>query len=202
MAFTDQQALLAASISRFADLSDDELQRFVAAFEPDRFAKKDMLLHAGELSDKEFFVVSGCLRTYLIDDTGKEVTLSFSPEGWWAADLASFTQRMPSRFHIEALEPTDVLAIGHAAKEELFAAIPRLERVFRLLVQRRLAALQDRFVQVLASSAEVCYNDFLQKYPMLPGRIPQTVIATYVGITPEFLSKLRARAVGRGGAKG
>lgn len=200
MAPADAHALLAASIARFADLTEDESQRFVSAFTPAYFPKKTMLLRGGEVSDKEFFVTAGCLRTYLIDAGGKEVTLSFSPEGWWAADLASFTQRMPSRFHIEALEPTDVLTIGHAAKEELFASIPRLERVFRLLVQRRLAALQDRFVQVLATSAEVCYNDFLLKYPMLSGRIPQTVIATYVGITPEFLSKLRARAVGKGRA--
>jgi CRP-like cAMP-binding protein len=183
MVLADAQALLAASIARFADLTEDELQRFVSAFTPARFPKK-----------------ASCLRTYMIDANGKEVTLSFAPEGWWAADLASFTQRMPSRFHIEALEHTDVLAIGHNAKEELFASVPRLERVFRLLVQRRLAALQDRFVQVLSSSAEVCYNDFLVKYPMLHGRIPQTVIATYVGITPEFLSKLRARAVGKGRA--
>ncbi|MDX9750262.1 MAG: Crp/Fnr family transcriptional regulator [Flavobacteriales bacterium] len=186
-------AALGDALRRLVPLTDAELAVIARAYTPCHVARKEMLQHAGEVNDHEWFVVQGCLRTWFIDDNGKEVTLSFAPEGWWAGDLASFSQRMPSRFFIQALEDTDLLAIRAEEKERLFAEVPALERAFRLAVQRHLSALQDRFVHALSSTAEVCYTDFLQKYPGLSERIPQHIIATYVGITPEFLSKLRSR---------
>ncbi|MCB0765138.1 MAG: Crp/Fnr family transcriptional regulator [Flavobacteriales bacterium] len=189
----DGRARLAEAIGRLVPLTAAESARFVDGHVTARYEKKELLLQAGEVCDFEAFVVKGCLRIYFIDEAGRTVTMFFAPENWWAADLASFTQRMPSRFFIEAVEPTEVLMIRYAKKEELFAGIPKLERAFRLTVQRHLSALQDRFIQVLSATAEVCYADFLVKYPTLSGRIPQTLIASYVGITPEFLSKLRAR---------
>ncbi len=186
-------AALGEAFRRLVPLTDQELATATSAYTPQHMPKKGMLQRAGDVSDHEWFVVKGCLRTCFIDKTGKEVTLSFAPEGWWAGDLASFSQRMPSRFFIQALEDTDLLTIRSSEKERLFAQVPALERVFRLAVQRHLSALQDRFVNVLSRPAEVCYTDFLQKYPGLSGRIPQHLIASYVGITPEFLSKLRGR---------
>lgn len=189
---------LSENLRRLAPLTDAELATIAAAYAPQHVAKKDMLQQAGEVNDHEWYVVKGCLRTYFIDEKGKEITLSFAPEGWWVGDLASFSQRMPSRFYIQALEDTGLLAIRSDEKERLFAEVPRLERAFRLAVQRHLSALQDRFVNALSSPAEVCYTDFLQKYPGLSERVPQQIIASYVGITPEFLSKLRGRMSRRG----
>ena len=194
----DGRAALGSAIRRLVPLGDEELSTVTAAYSPQRVSRKDMLQQAGEVNDHEWFVVKGCLRTFFIDEKGKEVTLSFAPEGWWVGDLASFSQRMPSRFFIQALEDTELLAIRSADKERLFTEVPKLERAFRLAVQRHLSALQDRFVNVLASPAEVCYTDFPQKYPGLSERIPQQLIASYVGITPEFLSKLRGRMSRRG----
>ncbi|HEY0977836.1 MAG TPA: Crp/Fnr family transcriptional regulator [Flavobacteriales bacterium] len=187
------QASIAEALRRLVPLSDADVARVADAYVPQAAKKRTMLLQAGEVCDFEAFVVKGCLRMYFIDEKGKEITLLFAPEGWWVGDLASFTQRMPSRFFIECVEDSAVLRITFAEKEKLFAAVPLLERAFRLAVQRHLSALQDRFVQVLSSSAEVCYTDFLQKYPGLSERIPQQLVASYVGITPEFLSKLRGR---------
>jgi CRP/FNR family transcriptional regulator, cyclic AMP receptor protein len=189
---------LTDALQRLVTLGPEDLQQLVSAYVPDRVRKRSMLLQAGEVCDFEAFVVKGCLRMYFIDEKGKEVTLSFAPEGWWVGDLASFTQRMPSRFYIEAVEDSEILRIAFSAKERLFKSVPVLERAFRLAVQRHLSALQERFVQVLSGPAEVCYSDFLQKYPTLSERIPQTLIASYVGITPEFLSKLRGRMGRRG----
>lgn len=191
-------ASLADALRRLAPLSDVEVARVAAAYVPLQAKKRTMLLQAGELCDFEAFVVKGCLRMYFIDEKGKEITLLFAPEGWWVGDLASFTQRMPSRFFIECVEDSEVLSITFAGKEKLFTAVPILERAFRLAVQRHLSALQDRFVQMISSGAEVCYTDFLQKYPGLSERVPQQLIASYVGITPEFLSKLRSRMSRRG----
>lgn len=190
-------AALGDALRRLVPLTDAELAVVAQAYTPRHVARREMLQHAGDVNEQEWFVVRGCLRIYFIDEKGKEVTLAFAPEGWWAGDLASFSQRMPSRFFIQALEDTDLLAIRAEDKEHLFAQVPVLERAFRLAVQRHLSALQDRFVHALSSTAEVCYTDFLQKYPGLSERIPQQVIATYVGITPEFLSKLRARMTRR-----
>lgn len=186
------------NLRRLVPLTDAELAKVKAAYRPQQVPRKDMLLQAGEVCDHEWFVMKGCLRTFFIDEKGKEITLSFAPEGWWVGDLSSFSQRMPSRFFIQALEDTELLAIRSDEKERLFTTVPALERAFRLLVQRHLSALQDRFVHALSSPAEVCYSDFLQKYPGLSERIPQQIIASYVGITPEFLSKLRGRMTKRG----
>ena len=186
-------ALIKETLRRLAPLTDADLDEIAAAYVRRVAPRRTLLLRAGEVCDFEAFVVKGCLRMYFIDQKGKEITLFFAPEGWWIGDLASFTQRMPSRFFIECVEDSIVLRIDHAGKEALFARVPLLERAFRLAVQRHLSALQERFVQALASPAEECYTDFLQKYPGLTERLPQHLIATYVGITPEFLSKLRGR---------
>lgn len=192
-----RRALL-ASMERLVQLDDQEQELLAMAYNEGQVAKKAMVIHAGDVSDREIFVVSGCLRLFFIDEAGRQVTLSFAPEGWWTGDLASFTQRMPSRFFVEAVEDTVFLSIEYAEKEKLFHEVPKLERAFRLMVQRHLSALQDRFVQMVSGSAELCYTDFLHKYPSLSGRVPQQVIASYVGITPEFLSKLRSRMSRRG----
>ncbi len=194
----DTALALGDNLRRLVPLTDAELAKVTAAYRPQQVPRKDMLLQAGEVCDHEWFVMKGCLRTFFIDEKGKEITLSFAPEGWWVGDLSSFSQRMPSRFFIQALEDTELLAIRSDEKERLFTTVPALERAFRLLVQRHLSALQDRFVHALSSPAEVCYSDFLQKYPGLSERIPQQIIASYVGITPEFLSKLRGRMTKRG----
>jgi CRP-like cAMP-binding protein len=137
--------------------------------------------------------LQGSLRKYCIDDAGHEVNLQFATEDWWISDLASFTEQRPSALFIQAMEASEVLLIEHDHKELLFQKIPALERMFRLMMQRSYAVLQERFLSILTNPAEERYVSFLEKYPALPQRIPQHHIASYLGMTPEFLSKVRKR---------
>jgi CRP-like cAMP-binding protein len=185
--------VLDAYLARCVQLSEGERQLFHAALKPHRLAGKSFLLREGEVCRYEAYVVKGCLRKYCIDDAGHEINLQFSVEDWWISDLASFTSRQPSALFIQALEDAELLLIEHDDKERLFQQIPALERMFRLMVQWSQAVLQDRFVSILTQPAEARYLAFLEKYPALPQRIPQQYIASYLGMTPEFLSKVRRR---------
>jgi CRP-like cAMP-binding protein len=137
------------------------------------------------------------MRKYCVDEHGGDVNLQFAVEDWWISDLASFTEERPSTLNIQALEDTDVLLIRHAEKESLFKEVPAMERMFRLLVQRSLNAMQDRFISVLSKPAQQRYLDFVERYTALLQRIPQHHIASYLGMTPEFLSKVRRKLAER-----
>ncbi|MBK8341249.1 MAG: Crp/Fnr family transcriptional regulator [Flavobacteriales bacterium] len=185
-------------LQRCAPLRAGELDRFLENLEPRHVPKRTALLRAGEVCDWEAYVNSGCVRSYFLDEKGHDVTLQFALEDWWVSDLASFTEGSPSRMSIETLEDSELLLIRREQKESLFAEVPALERVFRILVQRNLAALQDRFFATVAQPAPERYAEFLRRHPSLPARVPQHMIASYLGITPEFLSKLRGRIAGKG----
>ena len=122
-----------------------------------------------------------------------EVTLQFAIEDWWVSDIASFHEQKPSHMFIEALEDCELLVLNPATKESLLQQLPSLERYFRLMVQRNLSSLQSRLFKTIATSAQDKYLDFLEKYPTIPQRVPQHYIASYLGISPEFLSKVRTR---------
>lgn len=154
--------------------------------------KKTVLLRAGDACDFEAFVVKGCARVYFINEAGKEVDLYFPVENWWLSDLPSFTSGKPATLNIETIEACDLIMISREAKEKLFASIPKFERMFRLMLQRANEELMHRFISTVAMSAEERYRMFLKKYPELPNRVPQQLIAAYLGISPEFLSKIRS----------
>ncbi len=180
-------------ISRCIYVSPEELEYFNAVLEYRQIPKKTILLHEGETCNFEAYIIKGCIRTYYIDDKGIEVTLQFAIEDWWVSDIASFHDQKPSSMFIETLEDCDLLTLNPQTKETLLAKIPRLERVFRLMVQRNLSALQDRLFKTIASSATDKYLDFIKHYPGIPQRVTQHYIASYLGISPEFLSKIRKR---------
>ena len=127
-----------------------------------------------------------------MNNDGSETILTFATEGWWVSDLASFTERKPSRMFIETLEDSEILIIDYNSKQALFRQIPKFELFFRLLVQRALFTLQSRFHAVVSQTAEQRYLDFIERYPQLVQRVPQHQIARYIGVSPEFLSKLRS----------
>lgn len=180
-------------VSRCLELRPEELQFFHSILKPVSLKKKEWLLREGEIEEHEAFVVKGCLRKYCIDDDGSEIVLQFAVEDWWIGDIASFVEQKPSQVAIQALEDAELLLIHHDDKEALFQQVPAFERMFRLMVQRSLVVLQDRFVATLAQSADVRYQAFMEKYPDIAQRVPQHYIASYLGITPEFLSRVRAR---------
>lgn len=185
------------SIDRYArscvELNDAELSLFHSYLTHQTVPKKTLLLRAGEVCSFEAFVLKGCARVFFVNEAGKEVDVHFPVEDWWMSDLPSFTFQKPATLSIETLEACELLVISHADKEKLFSEVPKFERMFRLMVQRAYEEMMNRFISSVAQPADERYREFLRKYPTLPNRIPQQLIAAYLGISPEFLSKIRAK---------
>ena len=156
-----------------------------------RLLKRQYLLAEGEICRYESFVVEGCLRTFYIDEKGTEHSLHFAVEGWWISDLESFLKQTASRYNIEALETSIVLQIDYTSLESLYLQAPVFERYFRILHQNAFIAQSKRILQNISRSGEEKYASFLETYPQLHQRIPQKYIASYLGITPVFLSQTR-----------
>lgn len=182
------------SISRYVHYSAEELDTFNSLLEYRQVPKKTVMLREGEVCNFEAFVVKGCLRKYYIDDYGHEVILQFAIENSWIGDISfSIYEDKPSRVYIETLEDCDLLLFSPETKEALFEKAPRFERAFRILVQRHLAVTQNRLFNTIAKTAMEKYLEFLEAYPTLPQRVAQHYIASYLGISAEFLSKVRAK---------
>tara|TARA_Y100000815_G_scaffold40548_2_gene33360 strand:+ start:460 stop:1107 length:648 start_codon:yes stop_codon:yes gene_type:complete len=182
------------SISRYVTFSDAELAIFNSLLQVRTEPKKTIMLHEGEVCNFEAYVVKGCVRKYYIDENGSEVILQFAVEDSWISDISfSIYENEPSRVFIETLEDCKFLIFTPEAKETLFEKAPRFERAFRILLQRHLAVTQNRLFNTIAKSATEKYIEFLEHYPTLPQRVAQHYIASYLGISAEFLSKVRAK---------
>jgi CRP-like cAMP-binding protein len=180
-------------ISKCVLISPEELEYVNSLMEYKKVAKKTIMLHEGDVCNFEAYIIKGCIRTYYIDVKGIEVTLQFAIEDWWVSDIASFHDHTPSSMFIETLEDCELLTLNPQTKELLLSKVPKLERVFRLMVQRNLSVLQGRLFKTIATSAKDKYLDFINRYPTIPQRVAQHYIASYLGISPEFLSKIRTR---------
>jgi CRP-like cAMP-binding protein len=143
-------------------------------------------------------VVSGCLRSYYTDEHGKEHILQFAPEDWWTGDMQSLLKNTPALLSVDALEDTVVLLIDKPSQDQLFERVPKFERFFRILIQNAFMAQQRRTLSNLSKTAEERYAEFRRLYPSLDGRVPQKHIASYLGMTPEFLSTVRKRVLAKG----
>ena len=186
-----------ANIARRITLTDAEFEHFTTFLQPKTYKKKEFLLHAGEVSKHLAFVNEGVFRTYSIDKTGEEHVLQFSFEDWWTGDSYSALTQKPSTLFMEALEDSHVYLIGNQELEIVFAEIPKFERYFRILAQNRFIALQERINGDLSDSAEERYLDLLNRYPTLPQRVPQQYIASFLGIQPPSLSRIRKQLAER-----
>ncbi len=180
-------------ITRCSAISSPELEKFHSRLKPKTFKKKTLLLQQGEVCKFEAYIVKGCVKKYYLNPDGEEVILQFAVEDWWISDIGSFSEQKPSNLFIETLEDTEVLMIDFESKQQIFKEIPQLERVFRIMMQRAYSVLESRFYATVAHPAEVRYLEFLEKYPSIPHRVPQQQIASYLGITPESLSRIKSK---------
>ena len=155
--------------------------------------KNKVLLSPGEICRNIYFVNKGCLRMYHTDKQGVEHNISFCPENWWAVDIASFSNQSPSFYAIAALQETELFYLSYSALEKLYLQVPKLERFFRILTQNGFNLYQRRITSALSKTAEERYLVFRKQYPGLEQRIAQKQIASYLGITPIFLSRLRKK---------
>ena len=187
--------LILKNISRFITLTPEEEQYFTSLLKLKKIKKKGYLLQEGDISRHQYFVNKGCLRTYTIDEKGLEHIIQFAIEDWWTGDMFSFLTQTPARFTIDALEDSELLCLEKNALEELYVKIPKFERFFRHLLQNAFIALQERIVANLSQPADERYCTFITKYPDMEKRLPLKQIASYLGITPESLSRIRSNYI-------
>jgi CRP-like cAMP-binding protein len=183
--------LLFESFSKKIRLSDAEETLCRTFFAPKKLRKKQYLLQEGEVCKNVAFVEKGLLRAFTIDEKGTEHIMQFAFEGWWMADQYSFLTGEPSNYNIEALEDCELLLLSRKSEEEMMEKVPQLERYFRILLQNSLIATQRRLASSLSETAEKRYNELINSCPSIPERVPQHMMASYLGITPETLSRVR-----------
>lgn len=179
--------------NQFLPLDKSEMEFIEEAFVERRIKKRQFILQEGEVCKHNTFVLEGCFKMYLIDPSGKEHNLQFATENWWIGDIGSFHSEAPSKLYIEALEHSVVLQINKEDQLRLFVDFPKFNRIFRVLAENAMVSLQQRVLQNISSTAEERYLDFLARYPKLFNRISNVQIASYLGVTPEFLSTVRKK---------
>lgn len=181
------------NILKYVDLSADELAKFSSFYTLEKVEKDKVILKEGEVCEFEGYVLEGCFKIFYEDENLREHILYFAIEDWWVLDIGSFVLGKPSQLKIQALENSVILKIDREKKEQLYSEIPKVEKLFRIMNQKSLAAMQMRMISMLRKNADKRYLDFTNRYPSLTQRIAQHQIAAYLGISYEFLSKVRKK---------
>jgi len=184
--------LILESVSRHITLTRKEEDYFASLLHEKKLKKKQFLVHENEFNKFTAFVVKGCLRSYSIDRNGFEHIIQFAPPGWWIADIASVLSNQPGKLNIDALEDSDIFLLYREDQLALFEKVPKFERFFRIITENSIAANSHRLIDYMGLSAQERYFTFCNRYPMLMKTLPQKQIASYIGVTPEFLSKIKA----------
>lgn len=185
------------NIRQKVDITEKEEEICRALFIPKKLRKRQYLLQQGDVSKYTAFVEKGLLRSYIIDDKGSELIMQFAPEGWWIGDMYSSLTGEPAENNIDAIEDSELLLLTSQAHEQLLRDAPVFERFFRLLLQNSFIALQRRLKGNITQTAEEKYKSFIRLYPNIAQRVPQHNIASYLGITPESLSRIRKQMAER-----
>lgn len=174
-------------------LNDEEKSAVKDCFKERRVRRRQFILQEGEVCKHSTFVVEGCFRMYMVDEKGKEHNLQFAIENWWIGDIGSFHSEKPSRLYIESIENSIILQCEKENQLKLFVNYPKFNRIFRVLAENAMVSLQNRILLNISSTAEERYLDFVERYPHFFNRISNVQIASYLGVTPEFLSSIRKK---------
>ena len=181
------------NIAKHVSLTPEEETLFLYKTETKQFKAKTILLSAGEVATCTYFVNSGILRSFNINDNIIEHVLHFACEGWWIGDMYSYISGKPGNLFLEVLEDAEVVIISKENQQQLYQEIPKLERFFRILAENSLVSHQERLMDNLSLTTEERFEKFCSKYPTLIQKVPQKHIASYIGVTPEFFSKMKSR---------
>ncbi len=181
------------NINSHVSLTKKECDYFLSKTSTKKIKAKTILLSAGEIANCTYFVNSGIIRSFNINDNIMEHVLHFACEGWWIGDMYSYISEKPGNLFIEVIEDAEVVIITKENHQILYEEIPKLERFFRILAENSLVAHQERLIDNLSLTAEERFEKFCSKYPTLIQKVPQKQIASYIGVTPEFFSKMKAR---------
>jgi len=180
-------------IKKHVNLDPAEEDALISSLTLRDVKKKEHLLRQGEVCNENYFIIKGCFRLYIITPKGVEQVIQFGIENWWLTDYVSFKTGLPSEFYIQAVESSQVVVLHKNVHEELFQKLPQLERYFRIVAEKAYSAQLMRIHYIFNLTGEEQYNLMNAKYPEFVQRIPQYLLASFLGITPEFLSKLRAK---------
>ena len=176
-------------------LNEEEKSIVETVFKERKIKRRQFILQEGDVCKLNTFVVEGCFKMYMVDVNGKEHNLQFAIENWWIGDIGSFHTEQPSKLYIEAIENSVILQINKEDQLKLFVEYPKFNRIFRVITENALVSAQRRILQNISSTAEERYLDFMERYPHFFNRISNVQIASYLGVTPEFLSTIRKRLV-------
>ena len=182
-----------AHVKRYVPLNEQDIATIESCVEPLELKRREFLVTNGQVCRCNYFVEAGCLRMFYVNDKLVEQTTQFALETWWLSDYFSFTNQTPSPYAIQAVEKSFVIAIDNLQQERLLEEVPQMERYFRVMMQRALAASQLRVKLIYEFSKEEMYTHFVTSYPQFFQRVPQYMIASYLGLTPEYLSELRKK---------
>ncbi len=182
-------------LEKFIKVNDDDFSAILDYFQIINVKKKENLLVEGEICKSHFFVLTGCLRKFFVNEKGNEQTTEFAIETWWLTDNLAYEHQLPTEFYIQAVEKSELLVINYEAQKKLLERFPEMEKYFRFIYQRAFAAAQMRIKYLFSYSKEEFYHQLVKKHPEFVQRIPQYLIASFLGFTPEYLSEIRTKRI-------
>ncbi len=182
-------------INKFIDLTSEEEELLLSKIVFRRYLKNQYIIQQGDICRSINFIISGCTKTFYMDLEGQEHIVMFSIEDWWTSDLGSYITQSPADFNVQCIETSELIQFTHENLEDLYSKIPKLERLFRKIVERAYVASQKRIIRNFSLDAKQRYKIFKTTYPKIDQRVPQYMIASYLGITKEFLSKIKSQII-------
>ena len=193
----DEFTTIEKHVARDIDLNEEEQAYFISLLRINKVRKKQLIVQPEFICRYRSYVFTGAMRAYLIDKNANEHTITFAIDDWWIADFNSYIFQQPATLFVEALEDTTLVQIDHKAEQLLKETIPKFEKFFRIKTERAFAFLQKRMLSNLSMTAEERYEEFINIYPNIVLRVPQYTLASYLGMSTEYLSKLRNNKVAK-----
>lgn len=181
-------------ITRYVKLSDNEIKEFISILKTTRVKKRQFIVQPGFVSEYRNYIVKGAVRVFYLDDLGKEHTVIIAIEDWFFTDFYSYLNRTPAEYYAEALEDSLILQMKYDDVEELCSRIHSISEYFRLFTERSMAHSYKRTISNISKTSEERYWEYVNKYPQIANRVPQYVLASYLGISPESISRIRSRS--------
>lgn len=180
-------------IKRYISISETEIDVFQSYLKPKKLKKKDFLLKEGQYCKSRYFITKGCIRLFYIDQKGNEQIIHFGIDNWWITDYESLTNEIPSKLYIQAIENTEILELSQDDFERLSVVLPKTERLFRIIMEKTYIAIQRRIEYMYSKSGKELFDIFISSNPEFTQRVPQYMIASYLGMSPEFISKIKSK---------
>jgi CRP-like cAMP-binding protein len=184
--------ILRAQIEKIVPITDSEFAYVLSHFKSKKFKKHQFVVQVGQPVENDFFILNGCLKSYLTDANGKDHIIQFGLTDWWITDYEAYYNQTNATVNIDCVEDTELLCLSYADREKLCAELHKIEHFFRKKTNKRNVALQNRILSLLSSSAKERYDHLLQQYPQLFQKVPKNLIASYLGVTRETLSRLNS----------